>query len=653
MDNFEIDDWFVSDYALREVDWGPVGELVYRRTYSRDSEEWYETVERVANGCYTWQKRHCLDNGLPWNEEQAQHSAKQMYDLMFNFKFLPPGRGLFTMGVPGLLEKSGAAANNCGFTSTAECTRDLASPFCWAMEHLMLGVGVGFDTEGRGATIVRPDSKTRHVLSGPITYKVPDSRRGWSTALRCMLLSYQYGDGVVSFDYSKIRPKGAPVSFGGTASGYEPLEEMLESIRLVLDKVADGCGSLRSADIVDIMNLIGRCIVSGNIRRSAELALGDPYDVEFMQLKNKKKYPGENRNHRWAANHSVACEVGQDYGRVLEGFDGVDELGVVWLANARNFSRMGRRPDGRDSSAAGCNPCAEQTLEDKELCCLVEVFPSRHESYYELQKTLKYAYLYAKTTTLIPVEHPDTDRIIKRNRRIGCSMTGIQQAINRIGATEFYRWCGDGYKYLRSLDDRYSSWLNINKSIKMTSVKPSGTISKLPGVTSGIHFPPAEHYWQVIRLATDSPYTRSCIDAGYRCVDLSPGEPNTTAVYFPVSEKDFSRSESQVSMWEQALHAVNMQHYWADNQVSVTVKYPPILKPQIKYLLDMVQHNLKAISFFPTRHDDYEHAPWQETTKEVLDRYRAKLKPLDFSGGHESDDLFCSGDQCQIGAKDE
>lgn len=638
-------EWAEENYSQRKVDWGPLGEIVYRRTYSRDGEEWWQTVLRVVNGCYTWQKRHCIENGRPWNGGKAMHSAKEMYALIFDFKFLPPGRGLFTMGVPGLLEKAGAAANNCGFTST----KNPAEAFCWAMDHLMLGVGVGFDTLGQGVKIYKPGTSSIIASRGCV---VDDSREGWVEALRTLLNSY-FGaptgcPPVPVFDYSKVRPKGSPVGFGGNASGPEPLKEMLESVQAVLEKCAIYGGRLLSTDIVDIMNLIGRCIVSGNIRRSAEIAFGFPDDKLFQEMKNKEKYPDENASHRWAANHSIMCEQGQDYAAILDNTSGVDELGIMWLDNARRYSRMGGEADNADMGVMGANPCAEQSLEDKELCCLVELFPSRHESYYELLKTLKYAYLYAKTVTTIPVHDTTTNAIIKRNRRIGCSMTGIQQALVKHG-TALYDWCDDGYAYLKALDAHYSEWFGIPRSIKLTSVKPSGSVSKLPGVTSGIHFPPAEHYFQRIRFASDSEYVEPYRAAGYECEDLSPGEPNTTAIKFPVSVAHFSRSEDDVSPWEQAIHAVKMQRHWADNQVSITVKFDKEKRDELEHICRMVEGDLKAISFFPRSNTHGFHAPpWEPATKEEVDEYRRQLSPVMLESHHEKDELYCSNDSCEI-----
>jgi ribonucleoside-triphosphate reductase len=521
------------------------------------------------------------------------------------------------------------------------------------MDMLMLGVGVGFDTLGAGKPVYAP-VRLPYDACWPV--KIPDTREGWVWALRQLFESYTSGRlARCQFNYSLIRPAGSPIAgFGGVASGPEPLKEMLEGVRGILDAASVG-GELTSTHINDIMALIGRCVVSGGVRRSAEICFIESADEVGQQLKNKQLHPDENENYRWAANHSVKCATGDDYDSILSNNDGIDELGVFWLDNARRFGRMGRRPSLTDLRVRGCNPCAEQSLEHKELCCLVEIFPSRIESLYEFQKVLKYAYLFAKTVTTIPIHDAETGRVVTRNRRIGCSLTGIQQSIEKLGNSEFYRWCGAGYKYLGQLDERYSEWLGIARSVKMTSVKPSGTVSKLPGVSSGIHFPISDSYFQVIRFASSSPYLPLLRNAGYNVVDLDPAEPNTTAVYFGVIEDIATRGESEVSMWEQAEHAAKLQHYWADNQVSITVKYNPEERNQIPHLLRMYEDRLKAISFFPNSNHSFEHAPWQPASREEVQVYLDKLSPINYNAineTHEADDEFCSGETCTIPVKD-
>lgn len=623
------------------VDWGPVGEITYRRTYARPGEDWGDTCDRVVRGVYSIQEEHCKKFNRPWDASKMDHSANRMYDLMYDMKFLPPGRGLWAMGTKAT-EKGGAVLNNCGFVSTKDSVIEAA---CWLMDMSMLGVGVGFDCRGAESAYERfPKVDCR-----PVSIYIPDTREGWVESVLNLLIERSIGRDVV-FDYSDIRPAGAPIhGFGGTSSGPGPLIELHESLRKVLDALVGE--RLRASDIVDIMNLIGRCVVSGNVRRSAEIAFG-PATEEFLDLKNPAVNQEALRSHRWASNNSVFCTPGDNYAEIAARIAANGEPGVMWLSHAQQYGRMGRRPDHRDVLVAGANPCAEQSLEHKELCCLVETFPSRCETFYEFQEVMKYGYLYAKSVTLASTHCHDTNLVIKRNRRIGCSMSGIQDAIVRHGSHEFYtKWCNKGYKYLRALDERYSEWLGVPRSVKLTSVKPSGSVSKLPGVSSGVHFHPSPFYFQTMRFSSDSDYVQRYRNANYRVVDLDNQE-RTSVVYFGCNAPPGARTEQDVSAWEQLIHAVNMQKYWADNQVSVTIKFAPSEAKEIGPMLQYSElGNLKAVSFLPRADHGYEHAPWQPITEETYNEYLNSVRAVDLSDvsvAHEVTDEFCDGESCTI-----
>ena len=285
-----------------------LGELVYKRTYSRvkadgSNEQWFETVERVVNGTYNMQKRWVLDRGLPWNDQHAQRSAQEMYDRIFTMKFLPPGRGLWAMGSV-ITEEKGlyASLNNCAMVSTEKIDSEFALPFLFLMDMSMLGVGVGFDTKGAGKIrIKKPDIHNW-------TYRISDTREGWIKSLEMLIDSYFKGTNKVEFDYGDIRPEGQLIKgFGGLSSGPEPLKELHGNIRKVLD--AEIGEDISITTIVDIMNLIGKCIVTGNVRRSAEIVFGDPTSEEYLDLKNYKVNP-ERETFGWMSNNSVFAELG-------------------------------------------------------------------------------------------------------------------------------------------------------------------------------------------------------------------------------------------------------------------------------------------------------------------------------------------------------
>lgn len=193
-------------------------------------------------------------------------------------------------------------------------------------------------------------------------------------------------------------------------------------LRAIFDKRIGG--TLQSRDIVDIMNIIGRCVVAGNIRRVAEIALGEADDLSFIHLKNYEKNP-DRMEYGWVSNNSILAKKGMDYKEVAESIFKNGEPGLCWLENMQDYSRMGDPKDFKDKKAAGGNPCLEQTLESNEMCCLVETFPNNHSSYEEFEETLSLALLYAKVVTLGLPHWEETAEVMARNRRIGCSMSGI------------------------------------------------------------------------------------------------------------------------------------------------------------------------------------------------------------------------------------
>ena len=643
--SFNLEESFLDRFRGKQPDWGPLGYITYKRTYARliesenRKEEFWETVKRVVEGCYSIQKEHCVKLSLPWSDSKAQRSAQKMFEKIWNFKFCPPGRGMWMMGTEFIARHGSMALNNCGFASTEDIDLKYTKAFEFVMDALMLGVGVGFDTKGTGKIVIKKPQE------GSYEYQIPDSREGWVEALRLMLEAFFLGNQVPNIDFSLIRPKGTPIrGFGGIASGPGPLIEMLKDIKALLNERIGK--AISSVDIVDIMNYIGRCVVSGNVRRSAEIALGDPTDFDFVTCKQdqEKLY-----SHRWASNNSVFAVKGIDYSFLADQIAVNGEPGIFWLENARAYSRMGDKPDNKDKKAAGVNPCGEQTLESFELCCLVETFPSRHESYEEFKETIKFGYLYAKSVTLVNTHWKETNAVMLKNRRMGISQTGIIEAFVKHGRTKILDWCDRGYNYLREVDEQYSNWLCIPKSIKITTVKPSGTISLLPGVPPGIHYPHSEYYIRRIRISKNSDLIDIVRDAGYT-IEEDLYSKNAYSVEFPVHEKYFDRSKNDVSIWEQAENAAAYQRYWSDNQVSITITFREDEAKEIKHVLKCYEDKLKSASFLPIKEHGYKQAPYEEITKEQYEEMIAKIKPMNLDGTKDRiiGEKYCDSDRCEI-----
>ncbi len=633
----------IEEHRRRPVSWGfgALSWITYKRSYSRDGEEWWQTCRRVIEGAFTLQRVHCLERGLPWDEERARAEAVDAYRRMWSFRWTPSGRGLWIMGTRFVYERGSAALNNCGFVSTRDLRASYADPFSWVLGMSMLGVGVGFDTRGAGQVELQPPVRASDV------HAIEDSREGWCAALERLLGAYT-GKGTLParWDFSRIRARGIPLrGFGGVAGGPEPLREMLESLEKLHDQ---GVG--RRVDtrlIVDTMNLIGRCVVAGGIRRSAQIALGEPDDGPFLDLKAD---PERLRSHGWVSNNSVIARVGMDYAEVARRTAVNGEPGYFWLENARAYGRMQGAPDWVDEAALGTNPCVEQTLWDRELCCLVETFPAHHDSLDDYLRTLRAAYGYAKTVTLVPTHDVRTNSVMLRNRRIGCSMSGIVQALERHGRRTFLEWCERAYAAVRRLDRELSDRFAVPCSIKSTSVKPSGSVSLLAGATPGVHWDAGSHYLRRLRVGEDHPLVRVCTEAGYP-VEADAYSARTAVIAFPVHVPHLARGRAEVSVWEKVELAAALQRHWSDNQVSCTADFDPEREGRdLPRILSAYEDRLKGIVFLPQSGHGYAQPPYEPIAAARYAELAARLRPLREAPEHEEllEESFCEGGACDI-----
>jgi len=667
--SFHLSEDYVQAYREKKAPFGytdaagnSVGEITFLRTYSRlkedgKKENWSEVCERVINGMYSIQKDHCKSQRLPWNDSRAQASAKEAFDRLFNLKWTPPGRGLWVMGTPLVnVQKNSAALQNCAFVSTLEMTRqNPAKPFAFLMEASMLGVGVGFDDKGadKDFTICSPQ--------GDETFVIPDTREGWVESLSLIINAYLKADQKNPvFDYSLVRPAGVPIkTFGGTAAGHEPLERLHNYIRNLFEGRKGE--KVTRVDIADIGNLIGVCVVSGNVRRSAELLIGRLDDDTFLNLKNAERFPERNSydpaspGWGWMSNNSIETTVGQNLGKIVEGISRNGEPGVVWMDVSRKYGRLADPVNNKDWRVVGYNPCAEQSLESYECCTLVETYLGRHDSLEDYKRTLKFAYLYAKSVTLLPTHWEETNAIMQRNRRIGTSMSGVANFADNKGLPTLREWMDEGYKHIKAYDNTYSEWLGIRESIKMTTVKPSGTVSILAGESPGVHWTPGGEYFnRAIRFSNEDPMLPLFKMANYRVEPASESPDSTSVVFFPI-KSNAKRAEREVSIFEKTAIAATAQRYWSDNSVSVTVSFDPEKEAEhVGTVLHMYDGQLKTVSFMPMGNFTYPQMPYTQITKEEYEDATMKLFPIDFVGvyaGMAADaigDQYCSTDNCEV-----
>ncbi len=1069
---FRLDPDFVLGYAGHQPAWGygPISFITYKRSYARPlskqemaeqfiryygydkltamqvamaaqqtSEEYWQTCARVCEGVSTVIKQRVRNSGQPWSDDEEQHHCQTMFKLMWTFKFLPPGRGMWMMGSEAVELKGAAGLNNCGFKSTESLHEDVAEPFCFVMDMSMLGVGMGFDLLGAGQ--VQVHEPTRHTW----TFNIPDTREGWIECVRLIIKAFTEVGTLPKFNYDAIRKEGTPLkTFGGTASGPKPLIQLIDSlIKLFTSRVGH---VLEGTDITDIMNMIGACVVAGNIRRSAEIALGSPDDASFIAAKDPSQiyeWQASQRNianeipawtvldkqirklraqqagiasvldpsyvalqdkidqkarrqkailsksalwleyedkinnhplrtHRWASNNTVMCYRGMKYDALVEQTITNGEPGYAWPEIFRAFGRLADPANYRDREAKGFNPCVpagtriltregyrpidslvgrktvvwngeawatvepkitgtnqplvnvslsdgtslvctdyhkwhlaprrgadtvevvravdlqpgdslakfdmpiveggvdwpsaythgvfcgdgqvntggtksvllygvkkellpflldtrpggddeydrlyvglskdlpskqtvpqdlsiqsrldwfaglldtdgcvtrnpnsiglqivsihkaflqevrlmlttlgvqgkigvereegermlpdgkgghamypcqaswrlvinasdtcrlvsaglkthrldlpnlppqrdarcfvtvksvtkagvadvvycfeepishrgtfegivtgqcgEQTLFDRELCCLVETNPVAHETLEEFLETLKYAYRYAKAVTLIPTHNAKTNSVMVRNRRIGTSMAGVTEMYCKLGMQECIRWWDAGYAHIRRWDAIYSGWMDVKESIKVTSIKPGGSTPLLMGVEGGMKAPISPFYMRTIRIGHDSPLVDALIKAGYR-IEKDRTTPRTVVAYFPSKAPDGVRSARQISLWEQAALFTALQEHWSDNMVSATLTFKPEEAKDIARVMEAYEGKWKCVSFLPLMDHGFIQAPYIPCTENEYLTAQSEIQPLVIEGNvHDTEEKFCSGGVCE------
>jgi len=634
----------------RPIHWGfgAFSEAVYYRTYSRRKEDggqetWADTVIRVVEGVMSIRKDHYKKIGRRWDEKRWTDIAIRMADAMFEMRFLPPGRGLWAMGTEYVFERGSHALNNCGFIDVTDSLADAAA---WLMDSLMLGVGVGFSTNNQRLSKAVKPGPDRLVVS------IHDSREGWVNSVEMLIRSY-FCDGevpAVDFDYSQIRPAGSLIrGFGGVASGPEPLRQLHERLRSYLDAYAEGRISATRL-IVDVMNAIGACVVAGNVRRSAELATGSIHDLEFLNLKNYGLYP-ERAEIGWMSNNSVVLREPDDFLLLPTIAERIRDNGEPGVINLMNVQKYGRFKEKSPDRAVGFNPCAEVPLESHELCNLAEVFPTRCRNEQEIYEAMELATIYASTVALLPSHSRETNAVVERNRRIGVSISGIADWVDATSIAHLTRILRTGYEdIVVPINWALAEEARVAPSIRVTTVKPSGTISQLAGVSPGMHWPVHRYYIRRMRVSEGSPVAERLIAAGI------PHEPdlysdNTLVFEFPqAAGKGKTRSVSDVSIWEQAAMVAFLQREWADNAVSNTLTFSKSEAKDIEKVLSMFAPQIKSMSMLPDDDNVYEQMPYERITKQEYEERMAKIQEVDWStfSGDGQDSRFCDGDVCEV-----
>jgi len=630
---------FIDSYSEKAPPWGfgGLGEIVFLRTYSRkkddgDSETWVESIERVINGA--------VEIGVPYTPKQAE----VLFDHMFNLRCAFSGRALWQLGTPLVQKFSGGSLNNCYFINIEKI-----EDFEFLFDHLMLGGGVGFSVE-RSKIHDLPKVKSgvtiTHERTNDADTIVPDSREGWCRLLHSVLKSFFYTGKSFSYSTLLIRQYGAALNtFGGTASGPQALIDGVADICKVME--ARTGKKLRSVDVLDICNIIGRIVVSGSSRRSAQIAIGDPDDVLFLRAKNWSS--GTVPAWRANSNNSIYADSWDEIIQELwKGYDGSGEpYGLVNRKLARKVGRLGKNK--ADSTIEGFNPCAEIGLGDGESCNLSTVFLPNITSLKQFKEISELLYMTQKQITTLNYPYEKTTKIVQKNARLGQSVTGILQC-----SPEQVSWLSQVYEFLEGLDETYSEKNGLSKSVRLTTVQPSGTLSLLPGVTPGIHPAYARFYIRRVRFGSSDPLVDACRKRGYAVkwdVGLDGREDHTRyVVEFPCQSPEGSVLAEDMTAIAQLEWVKKMQTEWADNAVSVTVYYRKEELTEIKdWLKDNYDNSVKSVSFLLHSEHNFPLPPYEEIEETT---YQSMLKKIDLSVPlvQKAIDFTVDFDDCASGA---
>ena len=626
---------FLNSYDQKDIPWGfnGLGEIVYLRTYARTKEDgtlehWKDTIVR------------CITGAQAIGAKYTQDEAERLFDHMFHLRCSFSGRALWQLGTK-LGSTYGDSLNNCWVVAIRH-----PHDFLFLFDELQLGGGVGYSVK-RADINELPRVKTnvtvRHESTKDADFIVPDSRQGFVSLLRKVLDAYFYtGE---SFIYSTIlvRGKGEAIKgFGGKAAGPLPLIDGIDKIVKILQS-REG-KKLRSIDVLDIANIIGSIVISGNVRRSAQIAVGDSDDVLFLRAKRWDL--GNIPNWRAFSNNTISADS-VDYltDEFWQGYNGNGEAyGLFNKKLAESYGRLGERIKDKCELP---NPCAEQILESYECCNLAEIFLPNVRTLEEFTDIAILLYKTCKAITRMPYLYKQSEEVIHRNSRIGIGITGIVESVDKAE-----QWANNVYTLLRAFDKQWSKEIDSPQSIKLTTVKPSGTLSLLAGVTPGVHPAYAQYYIRRVRMGSEDPLVDICRSKGYtveyaRNFDGSI-DYGTSVISFPAKSGSKAILAKDMSAVAQLDLVKKIQTLWSDSSVSVTVYYRKEELPAIqKWLADNYETSVKSVSFLLHSDHGFDQAPYEEISEEV---YTSMIQSLSLVGSFSGDGGMLDLDDCSTGA---
>lgn len=646
---------FLSPYKHMPNPMEQLGAFVYTRTYSRylpqqgRREFWWETVRRAVE----------YNTSLaPTSREEAE----KLYDNIYHLRQFLSGRTLWVGGTP-VAEKYPMANYNCAFTVINDFVayHDL-------FYLLMVGSGVGvrvLKSDADQLPPVRTDLTILHKSYDPVpagerleytnltfqrdtaTLAIGDSKEGWAQALSRYfeLITNREYEGITTLvvNYDSIRPKGERLkTFGGTASGSGSMMTMLDKIHKVVTAAGARDGAvrtqLRPIDLLDIANIIGENVVSGGVRRTSEIGLVDADDETCIQAKSNlyRQLNGhweidKSIAHRQMSNNSIFYRKKPTREKLHWHIQQMRYSGEPGWINEE--AGLKRRPN-----FCGCNPCGEILLDSNGLCNLTTVNVMafvQEDGTLDRAGLLEAQRLSARAgyrMTCRELEMYRWDRVQKRDRLLGCSLTGWQDMVNatgrdRIGQAELLdELRAQAHKAANEMADQ----LGGNRPLLVTTIKPEGTLSLLPTVSSGVHYSHSPYYIRRVRITATDPLCRVCEELGYPVlpeVGQDPKDPTTKVLEFPV-KAPAGRVKGDVTAIEQLENYKMLMEHYVDHNCSITVHVRENEWEDVEQWVWDHWDDVVALSFLSYDDSFYELLPYEEIDQAEYERRKAEMRPF-------------------------
>lgn len=609
-------------------------------------ETWRETVDRyVAYMC----DKQCSGK-IP---DSVREEIRQ---AILNLEVMPSMRAMMTAGPA--LERDNSAAFNCSFLAI-----DNIASFDEMLYLLMCGCGVGFSVERQ--FIVNLPEIPHKMRQSKTVIKVEDSKIGWANSFR-ELVSLLFEGRIPAWDVSEVRPSGARLkTFGGRASGPEPLEDLFRFTISIFENAAGR--RLNSIECHDICCKIGEVVVVGGVRRSACISLSNPSDDRMRHAKSGDWW--KTAPWRQLANNS-ACYTEKpsmdifirEWLALFESKSG--ERGIFNREAARKqVAKYGRRkPDYQ----WGCNPCSEIILRSCQFCNLSEVVIRPGDSVADIRRKVRIAVIVGTmqaTLTNFRYLRPIWKANTEEEALLGVSLTGVMDnelMSGKKGKKELHTALETLREYAVAQNKEWAAKLGINQAAAITCNKPSGTVSQLVDCSSGIHGREAEYYIRNVRADKKDPLAKMMREAGFPCEEDNQKPEHNWVFSFPVKSPDCSKLIGDMSAVEHLELWKDYQLYWCEHKPSCTVRIREHEWLEVGAWVFQNFDYISGIAFLPYSGHVYRQAPYQTCTKEEYEKALAEMpKKIDWAllSKFEKSDEFaergmksyaCSGDSCDV-----